>query len=168
VGEFRWGNPIAVNAKRSAVKVRRAMAPVYTRSDAVDPFQTGPAVEIGVKAEDRLNAVVFHDGDVERVPSGKRGPILRDLSGAQHIGFFDCEDVVDDIQKRLKCALDGISLVDGDVAVEDFLEHFRAGDQLLLRGNQTLDQDLRLPSVGMWCSNQVQSEYRSPGRGPAR
>jgi hypothetical protein len=144
------------------------MAPVYTRSDAVDPFQTRPAVEIGVKAEDRLNAVAFHDGDVERIASGKRGSILRDLSGTQHIGFFDWEDDVDDIQKRLKCALDGISLVDGGVAVEELLQYPRIGDQLLSRSSQTLDQDLRLPSVGMWCSNQVQSEYRSPGRGPAR
>src|ERR1039457_4008932 len=91
------------------------------RSDRVDPLQARPAVEIGVEAEDGVNPVVLHDGDVDGIAGGKGGSMLRDLSGAQHVGFLHREDVVDGLQKYVKCPVDGISEVDGDVAVEDFL-----------------------------------------------
>src|ERR1035437_8481103 len=76
---------------------QRRASPVF-RSDAVDPLQTWPAVEIGVKAEDRMNPVVFHHGDVEGVPGRKRGSMLRDLRSAQHVGSFHREDIGAGIQ----------------------------------------------------------------------
>src|ERR1035438_8797434 len=48
----------------------RRVLPAF-RSNAADPLQAWPAVEIGVKAQDRLHPVVFHDGDVEGVPAEK-------------------------------------------------------------------------------------------------
>src|ERR1035437_1269707 len=133
---------------------QRRASPVF-RSDAVDPLQTWPAVEIGVKAEDRMNPVVFHHGDVEGVPGRKRGSMLRDLRSAQHVGSFHREDIVDDIQKRLKCPSDGISPVNGGVTAEDFLEHLRIGYQLLSRRRQSFQQNLRLRPVWMYAPHQV-------------
>ena len=51
------------------------------RSDGVNPLQARPAVEIGVEAEDRVNPVVLHDGDVDGIAGGKGSAMLHDLSG---------------------------------------------------------------------------------------
>src|ERR1039457_959099 len=91
------------------------------RSDRVDPLQARPAVEIGVEAEDRVNPVMLHDGDVNGIAGGKGGSMLHDLSGTHHVRLFHREDVVDGVQKYVKCPLDGASPVDRDVTVEDFL-----------------------------------------------
>ena len=44
----------------------------------MDPIQTRPAVEIGVKAEDRLNAAMLHDGNHEltSLADSERSPRL--------------------------------------------------------------------------------------------
>ncbi len=86
--------------------------------------------------------MVFHDGDVEGIAGGKGGSMLDDLSGAQHVGFLHREDIVDYIQERLKRRPDPVSPVGSGIAVEDFLEHLRVGDQPLSRSNQRFDQDL--------------------------
>src|SRR5260370_8139676 len=94
-------------------------------------FQTWPAVKIGVEAQDRLNSLVFRHGDVDGVPGGKRKSILHDLSGALHVALFHREHVVNDIQEYLKRRPDGISPVDGRIAIKDFLQPLRIGDQSL-------------------------------------
>jgi hypothetical protein len=50
----------------------------------MDPLQTRPAVEIGVKAQDRSNPMAFHDGDVGLPNQGRCAPFS--LSRTRFLG----------------------------------------------------------------------------------
>ena len=45
----------------------KRLVPARFLSDPVDSLQPGPAVEIGVKTQDRFYPVAFHDSDVNSV-----------------------------------------------------------------------------------------------------
>jgi hypothetical protein len=59
------------------------------RSDLVDPLETRPAVEITVEAQNRSNAMAFHDRNVHGVAGGQVRTILGDLPGTQDLRFLD-------------------------------------------------------------------------------
>ena len=69
--------------------------------------------------------------------------------------FSIAKYVVNNAQDHLKGRPDGLPLVDGGVAMQDLLQHFRIRDQTLARRNQTLQQDLCFRLVRMRCSDEV-------------
>ena len=54
------------------------------------------------------------------------------------------EHLVDDYEERVEAGLDRFTSVDGDVAVEDLLEDLSVGDEPLSRGDELLEQPLRV------------------------
>lgn len=88
-------------------------------------------VEARVEAQQSGHPVPLHDCGVHRVPCRESGNAHHQRLGLFHVGPLDRIDLVDDSQERVEGRLDGIGPADGMVAVEDFLEDFRVGDQAI-------------------------------------
>jgi len=87
----------------------------------MDSRQAGPAVEIRIEGEDRFDFHALHGRDVKRVTCGKFAAMLRDLSRAEDVSFFNREDFVNDVEGRLKGGADGLSAVDSRISMQDLL-----------------------------------------------
>ena len=126
----------------------------------MDTFQARPAIEISVKAQDRSYLMALHYCDVHRIPRRKPRAALSDFSGPQNVRFLNCEHLVDNLQDCLECWLDGVSLVDRCVPMENFLEHFSIGHKPLSRGDQAFQQNLGIGLVRMRGSDQIHWNIR--------
>jgi len=69
--------------------------------------------------------MLFHDGKVYGVTSRKLPIPENNLLRTFDTCPIDGEHLVDDAEHSVKRRLDSITPVDGHVAVEDFLKHFR-------------------------------------------
>lgn len=124
-------------------------------SDAVDPLETRPPVEITVEAQNRSNAVAFHDCNVHGIAGRQQRTVLSDFPGTKDIGSFDGKHFIDNVQRDLERWSNGVPPVNSRITMENLLQDFRVSDQPLPRRNQALQQQLRLCFVWMGGSYQV-------------
>jgi hypothetical protein len=106
---------------------------LHVASDAMYALQPRPTVEISVEAQDGSNPVALHGRNVDSITSGEKSAILYYFTGSHNIGFFDWENIVDNIQNHLKRRPDRLSSIDACIPVQDLLQHFRIGNQPLSR-----------------------------------
>jgi len=55
----------------------------------INPFQTGPAIEIGIEAENGSDSVALHDRDVEGASGRHRSPLLDKFPRRENLCFVD-------------------------------------------------------------------------------
>jgi len=84
-------------------------------------MNSGQAVKVAVKAQDPLDPVVTHHRQVNGISRGQVGVADYDLACLLNDFEIDRQDLVDNLEHDLETRMDGISSVDGDVAVENFL-----------------------------------------------
>jgi hypothetical protein len=125
-----------------------------------DSRDAGKTVETRVEAHDHRDSSPLHDGQVQRIPGGEPRVAEHDALGAVGIGELDGEDLVGDAQERIEGGLDRVAPVDGDIAVEDLLEHLGARDEGLLPSQGALEHLLRIPFVGVLGAHQVHRDVR--------
>ncbi len=120
-----------------------------------EAFDSGEAVEAGVEGQDLVDVVLLHYGQVDGVAGGHLFVAQNNLFGALGCGVVDREDLVDDAEQGVEGWLDGVTAVDGGVAVEDFLEDFGVGYQALAVADQFFQQLLRVGFVWVGRTDQV-------------
>jgi len=74
--------------------------------------------------------------------------------------LIDGQDLVNDAEQGVEGWLDGVTAVDGDVAVQDLLQHFGVGHQALAVADQFFEQSLRVAFVGMGRADEVHRDIR--------
>jgi hypothetical protein len=120
----------------------------------VNAGQTGPAIKIGIKTQDRSNSAPLHHRNMEGV-ARRYSPAPDDFRGPQNVHFPYGEDLVYDIQSQLEHWSNRLSLGDGCVPVENFLEYFRTCPKALPRSDQPFQQDLGIRFVWVGPSGDV-------------
>ena len=83
----------------------------------MNSLQARPAIEIAVEAQNRLDTVVLHNGDVHGIACRHQSAILDDLPGTQNLCLSDGDHFVDDVQGYLKRRPDGLSLINGRIPI---------------------------------------------------
>lgn len=83
-----------------------------------------------------------------------------DVFRAFEIGKLDREDLIGNSQKGVEGGLNGVAPANGDVTVEDLLEHFGIRNEALLFREKPLEYLLGIPFVGMRRSHQVHRNVR--------
>ena len=110
---------------------------------------SGHGVETRVKTKDSADSPLLHHGEMDGVPC-RKVPISKN----NLLGFFDgCQinrdDLINDPQNRVKSGLDRVKPLDGDITVQDFLQHFRVGHQGLAIIDESLQSALHITFVGV-------------------
>ena len=75
--------------------------------------------------------MLFHHREMHRIAHGEMLVAKYNLFGALDNRPVHRKDFVDCIQKRVEGWLDVVAAIDGDIAMQDFLQHFGVGDQAL-------------------------------------
>ena len=118
------------------------------------------AVKSCVKTQNLCHPIFFHDRKVKRI-SGRHPRI-------GHYDFFrslcrlpmNGKDCIHDTQNRFKSRLDGITSIDGRIAMQYFLKHFDIRNEALPASNQLFQQALCVCFVGVRRPNQVHRNIR--------
>lgn len=138
------------------LRIPEALAPLLLS----DPRNPRKAVEARVEAHDPGDTSALHHGQVQRVPCGQARVAQHDSPGAVDVGKLYSENLIDDTQERVEGGLDRVSSVDGDIEVEDFLEHLDVRDEPLCVCEQPLQRHPRVAFVGVLCPHQVHRDVR--------
>ena len=102
-------------------------------------LQPGPAIKIGIEAQDRSDFMALDDSNVDRIASRKQSTIKPYFAGAQNIRFVNWENVVDDVECQLKSRSDCFSFINGRVPMQNLLKHLCIRNQPLPGCNQSFE-----------------------------
>jgi hypothetical protein len=105
-------------------------------------LNTRKSVKPRVKAQDLLDAMLFHNGEVYGIAGGKMTVSLHNLLGPLHRCPIVRQHLINDAEQRIECRLDGVGPVDSGIAVQDFLQHLGIRYQPLALAHQFLKQSL--------------------------
>jgi len=99
--------------------------------------------------------MMFHDGEMDGVASGKL-PVPKDnLLGTLGNAPINRQHLIDNTEERIKRWLDSIAAVDCNVAMQDLLKHFGVRNQALAVTDQLLEPSLRVALVRMSGADQI-------------
>jgi hypothetical protein len=93
--------------------------------------------------------VLLHDGEMDGITRRERPMSEDNLFGTLGSGSRNIKHLVDDPEQSVECRLDGVAPVDGDVAMQDLLQHLGIGDEALAVIDQLFEQSLRVALVGV-------------------
>ena len=102
----------------------------------------------------------FHDRQMKRVSRRQTRIPQDDSLRPFKIGQLDRKDFVGDSENRVEGGLDRVAPADGDIPVENLLEHFRVRDEPLFQGNEFLQKLLGVPFVRMRRPDQIHRDVR--------
>ena len=125
--------------------------------DSRDPWK---AVKPRIEAHDPGDTLALHNGQVQRVPGGQTRVAQHDSLGPLDVGKLHSENFIDDTQERIEGGLNRVAPVDGNVTVENLLEHLDVCDEALRVREQLFQSQLRIPLVGMLRPHQVHRDVR--------
>jgi hypothetical protein len=131
-----------------------------SRSSALYAPDSRPTVEVGVKRQNRLNSMAFHQRDVERVSRRHPRGVLAYLGRAQDVRFLDGENFVNNIQQALQRWPNRFAPVYGCVPMENLLQNLGAGHKALPGGGHALEQRLSIRFVGVRRSDEIHGNIR--------
>ena len=124
------------------------------------PCNTREAVKIRGKAQDLTDSMLFHDSEVDGIACREARMAEDNLLGTLDGGPRDVKHLIDDAQQSVECRLDGISAVNGDVAMQDLLQYLGVGDEALATIDQLLEQALSVALVGVRRAHQIHGDVR--------
>jgi len=82
--------------------------------------------------------------------AGRESPVTKDDPlGTLENCVVDGQYLIDDTKQRIKCWLNGVAAVEGNVAMQDFLEYLGIGDQALALAEQFFHPALRVDLMRM-------------------
>jgi hypothetical protein len=128
---------------------------LLSRGALRQPRNPGEAVESCVKAQDSVDAVLLHHGQVYGIARGESRVTKDNFLGSLEDCVVDGQYLIDHAEQGIEGWLNGVVAVDGYIAMQYFLEHFRVGDPALALAQQLLHAPLRVDLMGMGCSNKV-------------
>jgi hypothetical protein len=120
-----------------------------------DSCDARKAIKACIETEDSVDPVFLHDGQMHSVTCGQARMTEDNPFRAIHDGSIDGKNVIDDPEQGIKRWLNGVTAVDGYVAVQDLLEDFRIRDQSLAAAQQFFHQSLRVDFMGVRRSHQI-------------
>ena len=118
------------------------------------------SVESGVKAQNLVNRVLLHHGKMQGISSREPARAQYDLFRALGRGQIDRHHLIDDSEQGVECRLNGITAIDGDVAVKYFLQDFRVRDETYALAEQPLEQSLGIALVRMRGPDEIHRDIR--------
>jgi len=80
------------------------------------------------------------------------------LLGALGGGARDVKHLIDHAEQSVECRLDGVPAVDGDVPVQDLLQHLGVGNQALAVIDQLFEQPLGVALAGVGGAHEVHGD----------
>jgi|SRR5205823_14602801 len=92
---------------------------------------SGISFKTRIKAQDPVNAMLFHNGQMNGIASGEPGMTQDNFLGALGRGPINRKYFVRDSKQRVEPRLDGVATMDRDVAADDLLKYFGIRDQAL-------------------------------------
>lgn len=99
--------------------------------------------------------MLLHDRQMQGVSGGEPRIAKDDFLGALRGRTFDGINHIGYSEKRVEGRLNGVPAIYGNVAVQNFLKHFRVRDQALTIADKTLQKSLRIRLVWMGRTDQV-------------
>ena len=100
----------------------------------------------------------FHDGKVESI-TRRQPPVPQyNLLGALGIGPRNVKHLVDDAEQSVEGRLDGVPAVNGDVPMQNLLQHLGVGHQALAVVHQLFEPSLRIALVGVRRAHQIHGD----------
>ena len=133
------------------------IGPQISRADALDP---GKTVEPAVEAQDPIDSLPLHDGEMEGIASREALVPEHDRLRALDDRKIDRKDLVRYRKENVEGGLDRIPSVDRDEPVEDLLKDFGVRDQPLLLRDAPLEKPLGILLVRMGRSDEVHGDVR--------
>ena len=125
---IRW--PIlAHEAARIAGFERANLIPLAASRDSRQANDSGETIEASIKAQYSLDAMDLHHGKMYCI--SRRQPSLteHDLLGSLGRSSVHWEYLIDHTQQRIKRRLNRVPPLDGNVTVQNLLQHFSVGDE---------------------------------------
>jgi len=121
---------------------------------------TGNAVESRIETQDALDSVVLHDGDMQGIAGGESAISQDDFLRALCGGLIDSQNLVDSAEQSVECRLDGITAVNCNVAVQDFLQYLGVRHQALTVTHELLEESLRVSLVKVRRAHKIHRDVR--------
>lgn len=99
--------------------------------------------------------MLAHDREMDRIARGNMPMPHDNLLCAFDGHKINRQHLIANPEDGVKCRLDGIAAVDGDITVQDFLEDLGIGNQALAVADQIFKESLRVGLVRMRCTHQI-------------
>lgn len=125
-----------------------------------DAFNARETFEPAVEGQNAIDALGFHHRGMNGVARRKQRLAENNLLGSLGVLKLDAEGLVDDAQQSVERGLNGVLPLDGEIAVENLLEHFRICHEASPLRDTSLEESLRLNLVGVWCPYEVHRNIR--------
>jgi len=104
----------------------------------------GSPVEARIEGQNLLDTVMFHDGEMHGITRRELPALQHNLLGSLSDGAVNWQGLINDAQQNIERRLDGVAPIDGNVAVQDLLQHLSIGDQPLAFADQLFQPALRI------------------------
>jgi hypothetical protein len=127
---------------------------------SAQPLDPCNGVEPSIEAEDRLDTVLPHYGDMESIARRESPARQEFIARTLHRAEIDRQHLVDDRQEHVESRLNRVGSVDCSVPMQDLLEYLGVGDQLIPIGDKALHRPLRIDLVGVSRADEVHRNIR--------
>ncbi len=137
--------------------MKRFGSEISSHPTLISPQPSNPrhTVKSPIKAQDSPDAVDLHDREMHRITRRKLLVPEHDLLGLFHCGPVHGKNLIDHAQQCVKRRLNRIRPRDRNVAMQDFLQHFRISYQPLSATHQFLQPAPGIAFVRMSSANQI-------------
>ena len=112
-------------------------------------------IEPRVESKNFADMMLLHYRYMNGISRGQSPVFQHNLLGAFHCIAGDRQDLVYNRKHGIKGGLDCLAAVDGDIAVQDFLQGFRIGYQALARTDEFFQPPLSIYFVLMRRADQI-------------
>src|SRR6266571_7982416 len=133
---------------------------IGTFSKSREASDSGEPVKTRIKAQDSLDSMLLHDGQVHGVTGGHLSASHHNLFRAFGCGPVYGQHFIGDAKQSVECGLDGVAPVYRHIAVEYLLQDLGIRDQALPVGDEVFQQTLRVGLVRMGSANEVHRDVR--------
>lgn len=110
---------------------------------------SGKTIKTRIEAEDLLDPVLPHHGQVQGIARGQLAITQNNLLGFFHRSMVNRQNLVYEREQNVKSRLNGLPAIDSYITMQDFLQDFRIRDQSLTLGYEFLEQALSVRLVQM-------------------
>jgi len=120
----------------------------------------GKGVESGIEGQDPLDPMLLHHGEMHRIACGQLVVSQDNSLRAFHIFLINRQHLIHNRKQCVESQLDCVPAVDGNVTVQNFLEHLGIGDQWLAVRDQPFENSLCVGLVHVRRADKIHWDIR--------
>ena len=128
---------------------------------------TGKGIETAVETHDPFHPGALHDSKVNGVARRELRMPQNDLLGSLDIGDGNRKHLIDDTEDRVEGGLDRVPALNGDVPVQDLLQHLGVRNEPFTVGNGALQEVSGIGFMRMGRPYEVHGDVRVDQNHPA-